>query len=80
MASTLYRLLKIFRETLDDEDLTFTLDSMDPIEGWDSLAHVQLMLEIEEEFDVSLSTEQTAEMTSVPAIVQVLKKHGVADA
>ena len=73
MANELYRLLQIFRETLDDEDLMFGADSMDPIEGWDSLAHVQLMLGIEEEFDVSLTTEEMANMTNIPAILAVLR-------
>ena len=65
MANELYRLLQIFREILDDEDLTFEADSMEPIQGWDSLAHVQLMLGIEDEFDVTLTTEEAARAAGV---------------
>lgn len=78
MAQTLQRLLTLFRETLDDDDIVFEADSRDPIEGWDSLAHVQLMLAIEAEFDVRLSTDETAEMTSIPDILRVLGAKGVA--
>ena len=79
MATTLYRLTQIFREVLDDEDLALTADSEEPIEGWDSLAHVQLMLGIEAEFDGMLTTEDAANMTSIPAILEVLRASGVAD-
>ena len=74
MADELFRLLRIFRETLDDEEIRFEVDSLDPIEGWDSLAHVQLMLAVEEEFGVTLTTEEMADMTSIPAILGVLRR------
>lgn len=73
MANDVYRLLQIFRETLDDDELTFEADSEEPIEGWDSLAHIQLMLAIEEEFGVTLTTDEMSEMTSIPAILAVLR-------
>lgn len=79
MANALYRLLRIFREALDDDELSFEADSQEPIEGWDSLAHVQLILEIEEAFDVSLSTDEAAEMNSIPAILAVLREKGATD-
>lgn len=79
MATTLYRLIKIFRETLDEEDLVFDADFQGPIEGWDSLAHVQLMLAIESEFDLTLSLDDAASMTSIPEILKVLESKGVGD-
>ena len=78
MANELYRLLKIFRETLDDEEIAFEADSQEPIEGWDSLAHVQLMLAVEDEFGVTLTTDEMAKMTSVPAILEVVARKDVA--
>ena len=79
MATLLYRLIQLFREVFEDDDLVFEADSQEPIEGWDSLAHVQLILALESEFDVTLTTEQAADMTSIPAILQVLRSAGVAD-
>lgn len=78
MKNDVNRLLVIFRETLDNDDISFEEDSLEPIEDWDSLAHVQLMLAIEEAFDVTLSTDEMAKMTSVPAILSVLRQKGVA--
>ncbi|MCA1652893.1 MAG: acyl carrier protein [Sphingomicrobium sp.] len=38
------------------------------IEGWDSLAHVTLMLQIESEYDVEIDEDTMIELTSVRAI------------
>ncbi|MDJ0786638.1 MAG: phosphopantetheine-binding protein [Myxococcota bacterium] len=77
MASLRFRLTKVFREVLDEDDLVLPEDPTEEIEGWDSLAHVELMMALESEFDVALTNEETAEMTSIPAIEQVLSGHGV---
>lgn len=77
MANDVNRLLMIFRETLDNDDISFEADSQEPIADWDSLAHVQLMLAIEEAYDVTLSTDEMATMNSVPAILSVLRQKGV---
>jgi acyl carrier protein len=46
--------------------------SKDTVEQWDSLGHLGLMLEIEQEFAVQLGPEDMERMTSVAAIVEVL--------
>lgn len=46
--------------------------SQETIEGWDSLAHVHLVMALEAEFAVSFSLEQALELTSVPAIYAAL--------
>jgi acyl carrier protein len=43
------------------------------IERWDSLGHLVLMLELEQEFGVQLQPDETSEMTSVRAIVNTLR-------
>ena len=45
----------------------------DDIERWDSLGHLVLMLELEQEFGVQLQPDETSEMTSVQAIVSALR-------
>jgi acyl carrier protein len=45
---------------------------------WDSLRHVLLMTKIETAYGVSLSDSELAAATSVPAIREILRKHGVA--
>ncbi len=77
MHAEVRRLLRIFREVLDNDDLTFDVDSEEPIAGWDSLAHVQLMSAIEEEFDASFTVEEMARMSSIAVILTVLRSKGV---
>jgi acyl carrier protein len=45
---------------------------------WDSMGHMELMMLLEEQFGVEISTETIAELVSVPAIVQYLEErdHG----
>jgi len=43
------------------------------IEAWDSLAHLNLILELESEFDVSFEPEEIKEMTSLNLIEERLK-------
>lgn len=53
--------------------------TMDSVPGWDSLSYVQVVVAIEEEFEVSLTSLEAARMRSVAAIHAVLDEHGVGD-
>lgn len=46
--------------------------SMDSVESWDSIRHMDLILAIEEEFKVSVPDEEAADLTSYPLIKLVL--------
>jgi acyl carrier protein len=58
---------KVTRET-SDKDLV----------AWDSLAHVNLMMSLEQTFDLFLEVEDFTQLTSVPAIVEYLRGQGKA--
>ena len=58
---------KITRET-SDKDLV----------AWDSLAHVNLMMGLEQTFDLFLEVEDFTRLTSVPAILEYLREQGEA--
>ncbi len=45
--------------------------------SWDSLAHLELVLSIEERYRVNLSADEIVTMTSIPGIVAVLRAHAV---
>lgn len=45
---------------------------------WDSLGHVNLMMSIEQTFDIQLEVEDFPKLTSVPAILKHLKARGIA--
>jgi acyl carrier protein len=51
--------------------------SPDTIEQWDSLRHMNLILAIEEEFNIELTEEQAVEILNYKLIESVLKEHGV---
>jgi acyl carrier protein len=50
--------------------------SQETVEGWDSLAHVHLIMGLESEFGVSFDLEQALELTSVRAIHEALAAAG----
>ena len=56
---------KITRETSDQG-----------LAAWDSLAHVNLMMSLEQTFDLFLEVEDFPKLTSVPAILQYLREQG----
>ena len=58
---------KITRET-SDKDLA----------ARDSLAHVNLMMSLEQTFDLFLEVEDFPRLTSVPAILEYLRREGKA--
>ncbi len=47
------------------------------VAGWDSLGHVNLMMALEQTFDIQLEVDDFPKLTSVPAIVEHLKRAGV---
>lgn len=46
-------------------------------DGWDSVAHMALVAEIESKFDILLETDDVISLSSFPAARQILGKYGV---
>lgn len=46
---------------------------------WDSLGHMNLVMDLEETFDVRFEADEITQMTSASRIVEVLKAKGVKD-
>lgn len=60
------KLEHVFREVLGDDELKLTDDlSARDVESWDSLAHINLMFAVEEEFGLQFSDEQFTSFQSV---------------
>lgn len=51
--------------------------STDTVEKWDSLAHLQVIMEIEQAYGVRFSTEEIPQLTSVQKLQDTLAKLGV---
>ncbi|GIG60768.1 acyl carrier protein [Longispora fulva] len=76
--SNLDRLRAAFRQSLD---LTaeYDVDVLEyrGIDKWDSLAHMSLVAEIEDVFDVMIDTEDVIDMSSFTKAREILEKNGV---
>lgn len=60
-----------------DEKMITDGSSIENIEKWDSLNQINLIVSIEEQFGISMTEEEMAEMTSFSNIKYILKKRGI---
>ena len=70
------KVLNIIKEVFELEDIDNNV-SQDNCIKWDSLNHLNLILEIEMEFDVSFDPEEIAEIKSASNILSLLKKRNL---
>ena len=70
------KLQQIFQQSFDVEGIDDSM-SIDNVNGWDSMAHVGLMLALQQEFGVSISPVVAIELTDIAAIKQFLQKEGI---
>jgi acyl carrier protein len=79
MTTGLDRLKNCFCEALgvgpnaDFDDLEYAGKS-----GWDSVAHMKLVAEIESTFDIMLDTDDVINMSSFRVAKEIVPKYGVA--
>jgi acyl carrier protein len=45
--------------------------------GWDSMAHMQLITELETRFNIMLSSDQVINLGSFDAARQIIESHGI---
>lgn len=64
----------VFKLSIDQID---ELSSMDKIEAWDSLKHIELITTIEDNFGIKLETEEILEMTNFSDIKHILSTKGI---
>jgi acyl carrier protein len=67
------RLCEVFREMFDDDqiqidDATTAAD----IDGWDSLAHITLVLTVEREFKIRLTTAEVGALKNVGQMIDLI--------
>ena len=77
MSSLFERLQATMAATLKipAEKLT-PLTSQEELSAWDSLGHVNLMMALEQSFDLYIEVEDFEVLQSVPAILAYLQRHG----
>lgn len=69
---------KAFVEGLDIEDKKDMQNlKFNDIEEWDSIGHMSLMSALEDEFDISLETDDIVDFSSYEKGISILKKYDV---
>jgi acyl carrier protein len=70
----LTRLTEVFRDVFADDSLVLSPETTAlDIEGWDSLAHITLMLSVQRAFHVRLSASETSQLQNVGALIELLQ-------
>jgi len=70
----LRRVEDVVRDQLDDEAIALTPTTRaDEVDGWDSLAHVRIMIAVEEEFGVRFQTSEITSLKNVGGLVELVK-------
>ena len=70
------KILEILRQALGVDALDVTC-SQTTCEAWDSLHHLNLIVELEETFDISIEPNEFALMKNVSDIKKLLESKGV---
>ena len=71
----LTRLTEVFREVFADDSLSVSpVTKASDIKGWDSLAHIRLMLSVQRAFRVRLSAGETSQLSNVGALLELLRR------
>ena len=69
----LMKLAAIFQEVFDDDNLVITSSSTSQdVDGWDSLAHIRLIVTIEKVFSVRLTAREVSSLNNVGDIASLV--------
>jgi acyl carrier protein len=72
---TIERLNKIFCEIFADDNLQITKDTTsDDIKEWDSFTHLNLILAIEQEFNIKIALGETRILKNVGDMIALIEK------
>jgi acyl carrier protein len=68
------RLVEVFHDVFDDDSIEVTpqLTAKD-VDGWDSLAHIRLILTVEKAFKIKFSTSEIGKLENVGELVKLIK-------
>jgi len=70
-------IVKVFSQVFDRSPDRFG-DGASPstVEGWDSARHVELVVALEDRFGCMFDPDEVADLTSLPRIEEILRRHG----
>jgi acyl carrier protein len=75
-------LTSVFREVFDDDELELRPEmTADDVDGWDSLAHIRLILSVQKAFGIKFSPVEMNRLKNVGDLIAMTRDkrdHGVA--
>jgi acyl carrier protein len=72
----LSELTEMISDLLDLEGLNLDTDTVaNDVDGWDSLAHVRIVVGIEQHFSIRFSTSEITSLNTVGDLVSLIQKH-----
>ncbi len=75
MTEILERLQPIFRDVLDDQNLVIDRQSnARNVEGWDSLAHINLIASIEQDLHVRFALGELQDLQNVGDMIDLIQR------
>ena len=76
--AALVRLTALFQDVFDRDDIALNLKTTaSDVDGWDSLAHIRLMIAIEGAFSIKFDVGEFQEFRNVGDLVAgILRRHG----
>lgn len=67
-------LQEIFREIFDDDELVISREmTAEDIEEWDSLTHIQLIVEIEKKYNIRFTTAEIKKAANVGEFIDIIQ-------
>jgi acyl carrier protein len=74
MNPTMEKINEVFRSVFDDDELTVDRSTTaSDVEGWDSVMHVTLLINIEKAFGVKFSSSAVAGLKSVGDLADLIE-------
>lgn len=76
MQVELQQIQEVFNRVFTESPLVISANTLkQDVEQWDSLGHLNLILELEDAFDLSLDTDDIINIKSIQDIISVLAKY-----
>lgn len=68
------QMTEVFREVFGDDDIVVTRDlNAEKVDGWDSLAHVRLLLTLERRFEIRMSAMELAHLKTAGDLADLIE-------
>ena len=75
MSDIFDKLIPIFRNVFDDDELIINeTTKAEDIDGWDSLAHIRLVISIEKVFELRFTTDEISNLANVGDTAKLIMK------